>query len=196
MNDLLAAALRLKLAALPFTGSVYGLIRIAEELRTDPTSGDARLIRYPVPLDTPEPCAAPAQLLPNGTAGAAFWFEDEGTALSSSAPYKEVTATLRLLGWLNTARLSAPLAQATLLRALVDAVEGALTVEGLANLRVKATNLAPGDGATLLGRYTLTDDTRPLLRAPFVFFGVTLKATGYLSGCPADLPTLEAAAVC
>lgn len=195
MTDIIAQALAQKLALLPFV-TAYGLVRIVEETRQE--GDNARLIRYPVPITLPEAdCAGPLQLLPNGKASAAFWFEDEGTVPGGTTDYRQFTATLRLVGWLNTARLSTPTPYATLLGAIVRQMEGVLVVEGLGGVRVKAANLAPGDGATLLSRYTLTDETRPLLRAPFVFFGVTLKATGFLLGADcATLPTVDPAPVC
>lgn len=198
MTDILAAALSAKILELPFVPAAYGLARTAEEPQTIPGTNDTRLIRYPVPVTPPEvDCSGVLQLLPNAQAGAAFFFEDEGTSLGGTTAYREFTATLRLVGWLNTARLSEPVPYATLLASLARQMEGKLVVPGLNNVNVKATNLASGDGATILSRYTLTDDTRALLRAPYVFFGITLKATGYLlAPTCAELPSLEAAPVC
>lgn len=202
MTQALAQALADRLALLPFLDPAAGA-RVAglARLWTGTAAGDdAPTVRVPVPaVWSAEECVNdPRYLLPSSDTPAIVFFEDGGTIDYSIAPGiigKE--SALRLLLWLNPARLSAPLSEAQ----LIAAIEKALKVrvrhnEGeYRNLLITAA-IPPAETA-LFGRYT-HDTGTPLLLPPYRLLGLNLTCR-YLPApaCPADeLPTILPASSC
>lgn len=196
MNLALAQILADRLKLLPFLDPAAGA-RVAglARLHTSTAAGDnAPTVRTPVPQEfTAEECERDARyLLPDQQTPAIFFFEDYGTTdyvLQGNLRGKE--STLRLLGWLNPNRLSAPLSENQLLQALETALKVRVrhSVGEYAHLSITATVL-PAE-TSLFGRYTYDTQT-PLLLPPFRLIGLELKCR-YLPApiCPVEeLPTI------
>lgn len=200
MNQLLAALLAQRLAALPFASSaagarVAGLARLHTSTINDGES--TRTVKVPVPAEwSADECTRDSRYLtPDANTPGIWFFEDYGTAeerIDKSNLYQYVSS-LRLLAWINPAWLSYQLSEA----ALFQAVAGALrlhqrqTAGAYRNLLLTATVL-PAE-ASLFSRYTYASET-PLLLPPYQLLGLEIRARFTLAGpCPpAALPGLLA----
>lgn len=204
MNEQLAALLAERLLAppgggapLPFLDRVVGLTRPRTQLVAN--GEEPRRVTLPVPVSfTQADCDTdPRYLVPDLSTASILFFEDGGTVAKQLAlNLQGWESALRLVLWLNPARLTVPVNEA----ALVNALDRAL---GLGQRRtlgpfrdLLSTYSLPAAGPALLSAYTL-DDT-PLLYAPYTLVAVDIRATYHLTAeCyTAPLPALKPLDAC
>lgn len=184
---------------LPFLDRVAGLTRPYVRSVPNGDDGATRRVTLPVPATfTSQDCENdPRFLVPDISTASILFFEDGGTVAQQLAlNLQGWQTTLRLLLWLNPARLEGEINDAAVINALSRALElgSRRTFTPFRDL-LSSYSVLPG-GPNLLAAYSY--DEVPLLYPPYKLIGLEIRATYQLTGdCyTAPLPTRKALAPC
>jgi hypothetical protein len=193
--EALAALLAARLSvALPFVERTVGLAR----LYTTSTEADGP-IKLPVPVTfTADDCERNTRyLVPDPMTSGILFFEDGGTVPVGAPALRIKQSSLRLLLWVNPARLDGELSEAALLAAVEKALKVNERYAAGDFLDIFTTYTTLPAEASLFSRYTF-DGIRSLLLPPYRVLGLDLKVQFRLANrCFTDpLPGLKDYAPC
>lgn len=193
MNTELSTVLKERLASLPFIDVLAGLVKTVEDEQPI-EGGGLKRNKFPVAWDhnQTDDCPAERSLTPDSSRRSVLYFEDFGSQVGRGGRNGdvEVTSSIRLVGWLNRAKLtggSQPVAGAIMVSCVRRVETNFINVGIFKRLKIHATRFPIAD-ASLFSRYTYDEAVRQYLMPPFEVFGVDFTANFYVnSGCIADL---------
>lgn len=199
MTEQLADLLAARLAPLPFTDRVVGLVRPFAHDVPSSDSGDLKSVTVPVAVEEVPDCeAASRYLLPDSGTASILYFEDHGSAPGGIAGVRDSwRSTLRLLAWVNPAHFVTPPTDLQLIASLTKAL-GIYTPRrtdgSYLDLSISLSVL-PAD-AGLFSRYTGYSDSA-LLLPPYRVAGLELVCTYRLTpACAEGMPERTTPPVC
>ncbi len=199
MTENLAHLLAARLAALPFTDRVAGIVRPYPLTVTGEEPGKTRTVLVPCPVGLElSACEATARyLLPDSGVASVLFFEDLGTLPGGIANVPgSWRSGLRLLGWVNPQHFATPPTDLQLVGALTAALAkaGRETLGEYVDLSI-SVGAMPADSG-LFSRYSGLADN-PLLLPPYRVVGLDLSATYRLNpACAGPMPERVTPASC
>lgn len=182
MNKAIAHILKEQLAGVPLIEKLAGLVQIAEY--PDTTWDETGLVkktftkRIPISCDVNVDACEQNDLVPDSSKSGLLYFEDRGVAPIPSNRVFKYRSRLRLVAWVNTARLSnnvCYIAPALLLnRIITQLMELNHTSSGcFARLKVAVEGL-PISGKELFSAYTYDNANTQYLLPPYESFAIDL----------------------
>lgn len=196
MNKPLASILKDRISHFPFIDVLAGLVQTVEDFQPVDNAQSIRNrfpMSYDITLDANCYTGKERALIPDSSKKSIIYFEDFGSSIGRAGRNGDVefTSNLRLVAWMNRARLVGD-NYADVSGYAIPAIIGRLDLKfeniGIfKRLSIKASRLPQAD-AGLFSRYTYDETTRQYLMPPFEVFGIDFTCSSFVNaGCIAEL---------
>lgn len=177
MNARIASILKERISQFTYVDRLAGMVRVGQMERA------GQVVKLPIAIDVDDDLACDdstlREMVPDERYACMVYFEDRGfQRITSRTRGTSYRSSLRLVCWVNTAKLSSdPMAGERIMQQFLGVVHAPSPVntDTLVGLRTTAET-GPERGGSLFSSYTYPESARPFLMWPFDAFAIDIAA--------------------